>query len=136
MTNQSPSSYLMWCFIFVGTRDMLKVSQVCPKPLSSLGWDGEKLFGIEADHAHLTYYPHQADEEYFDVFVRTLSELVDDVCPSSSRPDFTNYNDDTELGGEWAEVDRQLAVGTAGLSITFGESLLKLSLGNGNAYNI
>jgi hypothetical protein len=68
----------------------------------------------------LTHYPHRADEEYFDVFMDTLSDLVNEACPSSNRPDFTNLSDDSEWSDDWADVHEQLAASTAGLSIASG----------------
>lgn len=43
-------------------------------------------------------YPHRGDEEFFDIFMSTLSELVDDVCPPDNCPSFTQEPEPLEGG--------------------------------------
>jgi len=42
---------------------------------------------VKKDHGELTMYPHRGDKHgFFETFMRTISELVDVVCPPAARP--------------------------------------------------
>lgn len=46
-----------------------------------LGWNDERLIGVQRDHASFMSYPHRGDkDDFFPVLMKTLTELVDFVC--------------------------------------------------------
>ncbi|KAI1740719.1 hypothetical protein F4680DRAFT_84255 [Xylaria scruposa] len=44
----------------VGRFSVMRKSEcLCPRPLSSLGWDNEKIIGVNANHEQIITYPHR-----------------------------------------------------------------------------
>ena len=57
--------------------------QLCPKDLTSLGWDLEDLVGVELDHGHLSTFPSRPDP-FHEVLVKTIANMVLKSSPPSS----------------------------------------------------
>jgi hypothetical protein len=52
--------------------------------VSRLGWDTEQLVPVQKNHAELTMYPQRSDDDaYFQLFMKTLSEMIEEVVPKS-----------------------------------------------------
>lgn len=52
--------------------------------MSRLGWDSEQLVPAQKNHAELTMYPQRSDDDaYFQLFMKTLSEMIEEVVPKS-----------------------------------------------------
>ena len=85
------------------------------------------MIGVNADHFQLTRYPHRGDEEFFDEFMSTLSDLVDEICPEFNRPDFLRSHDGEEAPDDWADL-AELGASTASLSIESGKRSFALDL--------
>lgn len=94
-------------------------SKLCPKHVASLGWDNEKIIGVDADHEQIITYPHRGDEQYFDVFMNTLEDLVDNVCPASTQPAFVSSEEPSDLSEPW-QVFQNLSASASRLSILAG----------------
>ncbi|KAI1084628.1 hypothetical protein F5B20DRAFT_591667 [Whalleya microplaca] len=63
-----------------------KSQNLCSERISTLGWNDERLIGVDKDHAELIKYPHRGDAEgFFNTFMETLSELVDIVSPEATE---------------------------------------------------
>ncbi|KAI1500561.1 hypothetical protein F5X99DRAFT_385826 [Biscogniauxia marginata] len=63
-----------------------KPGVLCSERISTLGWDNERLIGVEKDHSELMTYPHRGDREgFFHIFMETLSEIVEMVSPQSAE---------------------------------------------------
>ncbi|KAI1391821.1 uncharacterized protein F4822DRAFT_106017 [Hypoxylon trugodes] len=104
---------------------------LCPRHVSSLGWENEEIIGVEANHEQIITYPHRSDEQFFDIFMSTLEDLVDSICPASTRRTFPSSEEPSELSTPW-EVFHSVSPSASHLSILSDaqvrESLLGLSI--------
>jgi len=92
--------------------------QLRPEQISTLGWDTEKLIGVDADHSQLTRCPHRGDEESFENLKSTLSTLM--KCPETHRPDFVISHDAEEAPEYCAYLAKLDATSKTILSIESG----------------
>ncbi|CAH0035416.1 unnamed protein product [Clonostachys rhizophaga] len=62
----------------------MKQECLCSEQVSRLGWDSEQLVPVQKNHAELTMYPQRSDDDaYFQLFMKTLSEMIEEVVPKS-----------------------------------------------------
>lgn len=78
------------------------------------------MIGVNANHEQITTYPHRGDEEFFDIFMNTLSDLVDEVCPKSSMPAFARSDEPQQVTEPWVML-RNMTASTSNLSILSGK---------------
>ncbi|CVK99417.1 uncharacterized protein FMAN_02259 [Fusarium mangiferae] len=75
--------------------------KLCPKHVSSLGWDNEQVLGVDANHEQIITFPPRSDQQFFDILMTTIEGLVDAVCPASTRPAFTCSEEPSNLSEPW-----------------------------------
>lgn len=90
--------------------------QLCPEVISALGWEHEKVIGVNVDHGQLSMFPNRSDS-FFEVLVEHLTEVVNDICPPTSMPARTNTCLYPPMGEDWAAI-RSINSSTASLTLS------------------
>ncbi|CAH0051000.1 unnamed protein product [Clonostachys solani] len=72
----------------IGSRQFVvrtKQECLCSEQVSRLGWASEQLVPVQKNHTELTMYPQRSDDDaYFQLFMKTLSEMIEEVMPKSA----------------------------------------------------
>ncbi|VUC30705.1 unnamed protein product [Clonostachys rosea] len=62
----------------------MKQECLCSEEVSRLGWASEQLVPVQKNHTELTMYPQRSDDDaYFQLFIKTLSEMIEEVVPKT-----------------------------------------------------
>ncbi|KAI9668709.1 MAG: hypothetical protein M1817_005200 [Caeruleum heppii] len=87
--------------------------QLCSESLASLGWDHEKVIGVDMDHAQLSTFPSRADP-FFEVLMGHLADLVSSCNPAWRFP--ASQVDTADSDEPWSQLV-DINASTASLSL-------------------
>ena len=104
-------------------------TKLCTEHVSSLGWENEKLIGIQKDHGELIMYPHRGDTDsqgFFESFMRTIIELVNHTCPPTTNAMF-GADDFDDTAATWTIIP-ELTHAATGLSVQAPGEIARMNI--------
>ncbi|KAI1362814.1 hypothetical protein F5Y08DRAFT_354917 [Xylaria arbuscula] len=100
-----------------------KGRNLCSEQISALGWNDERLIGVEQSHDGMVMYPPRDDTEgFFDTFMDTLSEIVDKASPQATDIFRMNVHQSPEGYGSWVFTSEFGSTTNVTLDTTFSPS--------------